>query len=285
MTQLVSVRGATKRFGQHAVLDNVDFSIEQGRIIGLIGPNGAGKTTLLRAILGLTDVSGDVNVLGFDPRTQRDAMMEKVAYIPDVAILPRWMRVQQIVDYVAAVHPRFQLPRCEALLAKTQIPRHAKVSTLSKGMVAQLHLALTLAIDAELLILDEPTLGLDILYRKAFYDYLLEDYHERNRTIVITTHQVEEIEHLLTDVAFIANGKLALCASTEDIATRFTEVLVSRENADSARALKPLSERSVFGKSVMVFENVAREQLQQLGELRTPGIADVFVAKMMEARS
>lgn len=285
MSEIVRVTQARKSFGTHVVLDNIDCAITQGRIVGLIGANGAGKTTLLRALLGLTDVDGDIRVMGYDPRTQRDLMMEKVAYIPDVAILPRWMKVQQIVDYVAKVHPQFQRARCDQLLAKTSLPRQAKIATLSKGMVAQLHLALTLAIDAELLILDEPTLGLDILYRKAFYDHLLDDYHERNRTIVITTHQVEEIEHLLTDVLFIAHGKLALSTTTDAIAERFTELLVAREQVEAARALRPLNERTVFGKSVMIFEHVARESLLALGEVRTPGIADVFVAKMMETRA
>ncbi|HEX4912072.1 MAG TPA: ABC transporter ATP-binding protein [Permianibacter sp.] len=282
---LVQGRGIHKAFGKHDALGSVDFRIEKGRIVGLIGSNGAGKTTLLRAMLGLTDFDGELSVLGMDPRTQRDQLMERVAYIADVAILPRWLRVDQAVDYVDGVHPRFSRERCMQMLAKTEIPAKAKIGTLSKGMVAQLHLALVLAIDAELLILDEPTLGLDIVYRKAFYETLLGDYYERERTIVLTTHQVEEVQHLLTDILLISKGRLVLDATMDAVSERYTEVMVAREQLEAARAMKPISDREVFGRHVLMFENIGRDQLRSLGELRTPGIADVFVAKMTEARA
>lgn len=282
MSIVVEGKGVAKHFGKFAALDHVDFSIEKGRIVGLIGSNGAGKTTLLRAMLGLTDCEGELRVMGLNPNEQRDLLMDKVAYIADVAILPRWLRVDQAIDYVDGVHERFSRERCMQLLAKTKIPPKAKISTLSKGMVAQLHLALVLAIDAELLVLDEPTLGLDIVYRKAFYDQLLGDYYERNRTIVITTHQVEEIQHLLTDVLMISNGHIVLSCPIEVMTERFTEVMVSKELLVEARALKPVMEREVMGRHVMMFENVAKEQLRQFGELKSAGIADVFVAKMSE---
>lgn len=280
MNAIVEGKSVSKRFGKFAALDQVDFSIEKGRIVGLIGSNGAGKTTLLRAMLGLTDCDGDLKVLGINPSEQRDLLMDKVAYIADVAILPRWLRVDQAIDYVDGVHERFSRERCLAMLAKTKIPMKAKVKTLSKGMIAQLHLALVLAIDAELLILDEPTLGLDIVYRKAFYDQLLGDYYERNRTIIITTHQVEEIQNLLTDVLMISQGKIVLSCPMEVMSERFTEVMVSKEKVEEARTLKPVLEREIMGRHVMMFENIAKEQLRSLGEIKSAGIADVFVAKM-----
>ncbi len=285
MNAVVSARGVRKTFGRHAVLNGVDFELPRGRIVGLIGSNGAGKTTLLRAMLGLTDFDGELRVLGQDPLHQRDQLMERVGYIADVAILPRWLKVKDAIAYVEGVHRRFDRKRCDALLARTEVPLNAKIGTLSKGMTAQLHLALVLAIDVELLILDEPTLGLDIIYRKQFYEYLLGDYHERERTIVITTHQVEEIEHLLTDVMFISQGQLVLNSATDELARKYTEVMVAKDQLAAARELKPISDREVFGRHVMLFENVARESLTQFGELRTPGLADLFVAKMAGAHS
>jgi len=274
----IEARGLRRAFGKTLALDGVDLRVEEGRILGLIGPNGAGKSTALNAMLGLTQYQGDLKVLGRDPWTQRDALMRDVCFIADVAVLPRWMRVNQALDYVAGVHPRFDRAKAEGFLAKTDIKRTSKVRELSKGMVTQLHLALVMAIDARLLVLDEPTLGLDILYRKQFYDTLLNDYFDHSRTIIVTTHQVEEIEHILTDLAFIDHGRIVLDGSMEDLAARYFEVMVSPDQVAAARAFKPLKERQVFGRSIMLFDHLSREQLAPLGEIRTPSIADLFVA-------
>ena len=280
MSAVISAKGLTKRFGKTIAVDNITFDIPAGRIVGLIGPNGSGKTTALKAILGLTPFEGTLNVLGLDPRTQRDALMQQVCFIADVAILPRWLSVGNAVDFVAGVHPKFDRAKAERYLSSTKLKPTLTVKEMSKGMVVQLHLALVMAIDAKLLVLDEPTLGLDILYRKQFYQHLLEEYFDENKTIVVTTHQVEEIEHILSDLMFIRDGKIVLSSTMDDVGTRFVELMVSAENADAARALKPIDERQVFGKSVMLFDGVPRETLAALGEARTPGIADIFVATM-----
>ena len=276
----IEARGLRKAFDSTVALDGVDLRIEDGRILGLIGPNGAGKTTALNAILGLTPFEGELKVLGRNPWTQREELMRDVCFIADVAVLPRWMRVSQMLDYVAGVHPRFDRAKAEAFLAKTTIKRTSKVRQLSKGMVAQLHLAVVMAIDARLLVLDEPTLGLDILYRKQFYDSLLNDYFDGTRTIVVTTHQVDEIQDVLTDLMFINRGRIVLECSMEEFEARYAEVMVRPEQLASAQALRPLHVRQVFGRSVLLFENVHREQLAALGDVRTPGIADLFVAVM-----
>jgi ABC-2 type transport system ATP-binding protein len=276
----IEARGLRKVFGTTVAVDGIDLRVEEGRILGLIGPNGAGKTTALSAILGLTPYQGELKVLGRDPWTERDQLMLDVSFIADVAVLPRWIRVSQALDYVAGVHPRFDRAKAEGFLAKTNIKRTSKVRELSKGMVAQLHLALVMAIDAKLLVLDEPTLGLDILYRKQFYDSLLNDYFDRNRTIVVTTHQVEEIQDVLTDLMFINNGRIVLSCSMEQLESRYSEVMVNPDHLAAARALGPIHERQVFGRSILLFDRVGREHLTPLGEVRTPGIADLFVAVM-----
>jgi ABC-2 type transport system ATP-binding protein len=276
----IEARGLRKAYGTTIALDGVDLRVEQGRILGLIGPNGAGKTTALDAILGLLPYEGELKVLGRDPWIARDELMRDVSFIADVAVLPRWMRVSQMLDYVAGVHPRFDRAKAEGFLAKTTIKRTSKVRQLSKGMVAQLHLALVMAIDAKLLVLDEPTLGLDILYRKQFYDSLLNDYFDGSRTIVVTTHQVEEIQDVLTDLMFIDSGRIVLECSMEEFDSRYLEVMVNPEHLAAARALKPIYERPVFGRSVMLFDGADRQQLAGLGEARRPSIADLFVAIM-----
>ncbi|MBA3960874.1 MAG: ABC transporter ATP-binding protein [Chthoniobacterales bacterium] len=276
----IEARGLRKTFGETIALDGIDLEVAEGRILGLIGPNGAGKTTALDAILGLTPYEGQLRVLGRDPWTDRDQLMRDVSFIADVAVLPRWLRVSQALDYVAGVHPRFDRAKAEGFLARTEIKLKSKVRQLSKGMVTQLHLALVMAIDAKLLILDEPTLGLDLLYRKQFYDSLLNDYFDRGRTIVVTTHQVEEIQDVLTDLMFIDRGRIVLACSMEEFETRYLEVMVNPEQLDAARALHPLHERPVFGRSVLLFDQIEREQLAALGEVRKPGIADLFVAMM-----
>src|SRR5471032_3164297 len=276
----IEARGLRKAYGTTIALDGIDLRVEEGRILGLIGPNGAGKTTALDAILGLTSYQGELKVLGRDPWTERDQLMRDVCFIADVAVLPRWIRVSQALDYVAGVHPRFDRAKAEGLLAKTEIRRASKVRHLSKGMVAQLHLALVMAIDAKLLVLDEPTLGLDILYRKQFYDTLLNDYFDKTRTIVVTTHQVEEIQDVLTDLMFIDRGRIVLECSMEEFDARYLEVMVNPEQLATARALRPIHERPVFGRSVLLFDGVSREQLVPLGEARRPSIADLFVATM-----
>jgi ABC-2 type transport system ATP-binding protein len=269
-----------KAFGSKVALDGVDLSVAEGRILGLIGPNGAGKTTAINSILGLAPYQGELKVLGLDPWNSRDKLMREVSFIADVAVLPRWLRVNSALDYMAGVHPRFSRAKAEGFLAKTDIKPRAKVRELSKGMVAQLHLALVMAIDAKLLVLDEPTLGLDILYRKQFYDTLLNDYYDNTRTILVTTHQVEEIQHVLTDLMFIDRGRIVLDCSMEAFESRYTEVMVGPEHVAAAQALKPLHERQVFGRSIMLFDGADRSELAALGETRAPGIADVFVAVM-----
>ena len=274
----IEARGLTKAFGKTVALDHVDLTINEGRIVGLIGPNGAGKSTALNAILGLVPFDGELSVLGRNPWTERDALMLDVSFISDVAVLPRWIRVSQVLDYVAGVHPRFDRAKAEGFLAKTTIKRRSRVRELSKGMVTQLHLALVMAIDAKLLVLDEPTLGLDILFRKQFYDTLLNDYFDEGRTIVVTTHQIDEIEEVLTDVMFIDRGRIVLASSMDDFENRYREVMVGPEGVDAARALGPIHERQVFGKSVMLFDGVDAGSLAALGEVRKPSIADLFVA-------
>jgi len=280
----IEARGLRKAFGKTIALDGVNLRVEEGRILGLIGPNGAGKTTALNAILGLTPCEGELRVLGRDPWAERERLMRDVCFIADVAVLPRWMRVSQALDYVAGVHPRFDRAKAEGFLAKTDISRTSKIRELSKGMVTQLHLALVMAIDARLLVLDEPTLGLDILYRKQFYDSLLNDYFDRNRTIVVTTHQVEDVEHVLTDLMFINRGRIVLDCSMEEFESRYLEVTVHPERVAAARALKPIHERQVLGRSILLFDlkvdHVDRQQLAALGEVRTPSITDLFVAML-----
>lgn len=280
MNAVVTASGLSKRYKNSLALDNVSFQIPAGRIVGLIGPNGAGKTTALKAILGLTDFQGQLNVLGLDPRSQRDKLMEEVCFIADVAVLPRWIRVREAIDFVANIHPRFNRAKCETFLARTKLTSDQRVRQMSKGMIVQLHLALVMAIDAKLLVLDEPTLGLDILYRKQFYQNLLEDYFDENKTIIVTTHQVEEIEHILTDLMFIRDGQIVLNTDMDAMGERFAEVMVSPDMAASARQLKPLDERQVFGKSIFLFDGVDQAQLRTLGEIRRPSVSDLFVATM-----
>ena len=281
----IEARGLRKAFGTTVAVDGIDLRVEEGRILGLIGPNGAGKTTALNAILGLTPYQGELMVLGRDPWTERDQLMRDVCFIADVAVLPRWLRVSQALDYVAGVHPRFVREKAEAFLARTSIKRSSKVRELSKGMVTQLHLALVMAIDAKLLVLDEPTLGLDLLYRKQFYDSLLNEYFDGSRTIIVTTHQVEEVEHVLTDVMFINHGRIVLDCSMEAFEARYQEVMVHPEQVAAARALRPIHERQIFGRSVLMFDGVNYRQLEELGEVRTPSIADLFVALMGDKTS
>ena len=279
--RVVDARGLRKAYGKTVALSGADFAIEPGRIVGLIGPNGAGKTTALKAMLGLVPFQGELKVLGRDPRTRRDELMNDVCFIADVAVLPRWMRVREAIAFVEGVHPRFDRARCERFLANTKLTPKMRVREMSKGMIVQLHLALVMAIDARLLVLDEPTLGLDVLYRKQFYQRLLEDYFDEDKTIIITTHQVEEVEHILTDVLFISDGRIVIDSAMDELAERFTEVLVDAGQADAARALGPIDERSLpFGKTVMLFDGVERGALAPLGETRTPGLADLFVATM-----
>jgi ABC-2 type transport system ATP-binding protein len=277
---IVTARGLSKRYGNSIALDNVNLNIEAGRIVGLVGPNGAGKTTALKAILGLTEFTGELNVLGLDPRKHRDELMKQVCFIADVAVLPRWITVEEVVAFVGGVHPRFSREKCVAFLAKTKMKNTQRVRELSKGMIVQLHLALVMAIDAKLLVLDEPTLGLDILYRKEFYQSLLNDYFDEQKTIIVTTHQIEEIEYILTDLLFIRDGKIVLDATMDQIGDRFAEVMVNPDKADAARALKPLHERQIFGKSIFLFDGVDRARLAELGELHKPSVADLFVATM-----
>src|SRR2546422_6293380 len=276
----IEARGLRKAFGTTVAVDGIDLRVEAGRILGLIGPNGAGKTTALNAILGLTSYQGELRVLGRDPWTEREKLMRDACFIADVAVLPRWMRVSQALDYVAGVHPRFDRAKAEDFLAKTAIKRASKVRELSKGMVTQLHLALIMAIDARLLVLDEPTIGLDILYRKQFYDSLLNDYFDHSRTIVITTHQVEEIQDVITDIMFIKRGRIVLDCSMEEFESRYLEVMAHPQHVAAARALKPIHERQVFGRSILLFDDADRDQIAALGDVRTPSIADLFVAVM-----
>ena len=285
MTPIVSARGLTKRYGRTTAVDHIDLDIPPGRIVGLVGPNGAGKTSALKAILGLATYDGELSVLGKDPSRQRAALMEDVCFIADVAVLPRWIKVWQLIDVTERLHPRFSRSRCLEYLAQTKVTLDHKVKQLSKGMVAQLHLALVMAIDVRLLVLDEPTLGLDILYRKQFYTSLLNDYFDEQRTIVITTHQVEEVEHILTDLIFIQDGRIALEATMEAIEQRYTELMVRPDRAAEARALNPVFERELFGRHIFLYDDVSREQLAGLGELHTPSVADLFVATMKRGES
>jgi len=280
MSTIITATNLSKKYGKQAALDGVNFTVEAGRIVGLIGPNGSGKTTTLKALLGLTQFDGELSVLGMDPRTERDALMNEVCFIADVAILPKWLKVKDAIDFVEGVHPRFDRSKAEKYLAITKLNPQMKVKAMSKGMVVQLHLALVMAIDAKLLVLDEPTLGLDILYRKQFYQNLLEDYFDENKTIVITTHQIEEVEHILTDLMFIQDGKISLAATMDEVGERFTEVMVEPPFIAAANALRPMTQRTVFGKAIMLFDGVSREQLANFGELRTPSVADLFVATM-----
>ncbi len=280
MTAIITAKNLSKRYGTTKALDDASFQINAGRIVGLIGPNGSGKTTTLKAILGLSRFEGELNVLGLDPRQQRDELMKDVCFIADVAILPRWLKVKDAISFCEGIHPRFNRERAEKYIANTKLSPDMKVKAMSKGMIVQLHLALVMAIDAKLLVLDEPTLGLDILYRKQFYHQLLEDYFDENKTILITTHQIEEVENILTDLMFIRDGKITLAASMDEIGDRYTEVMVQPEYMTAASALQPLHQRTVFGKAVMLFDGVSRKQLETFGETRTPSVADLFVASM-----
>lgn len=284
MAVCIEARGLRKAFGATMALDGINLRVEEGHILGLIGPNGAGKTTALNVILGLTPYEGELRVLGRDPWREREQLMREVCFIADVAVLPRWIRVYQALDYLAGVHPRFDRAKAEGFLAKTSIRHTSKVKELSKGMVAQLHLALVMAMDAKLLVLDEPTLGLDILYRKQFYDSLLNDYFDHSRTIVVTTHQVEEIQHVLTDLMFIKEGRTVLDCSMEEFESRYMEVTVHPEQLSAARALRPIHERQMLGRSILLFDRVDRQQIATFGDVRTPSIADLFVAVMSETR-
>jgi ABC-2 type transport system ATP-binding protein len=280
MSSVLHATALSKHYGKQAAVDRVNLEIQPGRIVGLIGPNGSGKTTTLKAALGLIPFEGELKVLGFDPRTQRDDLMKEVCFIADVAVLPRWMRVRDALDFVAGTHPKFDRSKADAYLAKTKLKPTMKVKEMSKGMIVQLHLAIVMSIDAKLLVLDEPTLGLDILYRKQFYQNLLEEYFDEDKTIIVTTHQVEEIEHILSDLIFIREGKITLNTSMDEIAERFTEVMVGSEHYTAAKALGPIDERSVFGKTVFLFDGINRSTLAPLGDIKTPGIADLFVATM-----
>jgi len=284
MTTLVSARSVSKQFGSVMAVDDVSFDIEKGKILGLIGPNGAGKTTLLKALLGLTDCDGQLSVIGLDPFKQRKELMQNICFIADVAVLPRWIKVSQLLEFVESVHPNFSRKRADEFLAETKIRSDAKVRQLSKGMVTQLHLSIIMSIDAKLLILDEPTLGLDIIFRKEFYANLLNDYFNEDRTILITTHQVEEIENLLTDLMFIDDGRILLDSPMDSLGDTYVELATSGEQAITARGLGPIAENEMFGKSIFLFEGVSRENLRGLGDTRTPSVADLFVAKVKRAR-
>jgi ABC-2 type transport system ATP-binding protein len=285
VTTVIEARGLTKSFGSTHALDNAAFKVDEGRIVGLIGPNGAGKTTALKAILGLTRYHGELSVLGLNPYTQRHQLMQQVCFIADVAVLPRWIKVQQAVDFVAGTHPRFRRDRCDEFLSRTNIKRTSRVKELSKGMITQLHLALVMAIDARLLVLDEPTLGLDILMRKKFYETLLNEYFDEQRTILVTTHQVEEVEHILTDLLFIDNGRIVLDASMDAVQEDYAQLSVRPDHADAARRLGPIAERTGLGRTHMLFKGVARGELEALGEVGVPSVADLFVAVMQGDRS
>ncbi len=280
MNPIISARGLSKHFGRTMAVDHIDLNIPPGRIVGLIGPNGAGKTTAMKAILGLVTFDGELSVLGKNPARERAALMEEVCFIADVAVLPRWIRVWQLIDLTEQIHPKFSREKCLEYLAETKVTLEHKVKQLSKGMVAQLHLALVMAIDVSLLVLDEPTLGLDIIYRKQFYTNLLNDYFDEERTILITTHQVEEIEHILTDLIFIQDGKIVLEATMDEVQQRYAELMVSKDQAEQARKLHPVFERQLFGKYIFLYDNADRAQLAELGEVHTPSVADLFVAKM-----
>jgi len=283
MNSVIQARNLRKRYGATQALDGIDLDIGSGRIVGLIGPNGAGKTTALKAMLGLTSFQGSLEVLGRDPRRERHALMRDICFITDTAVIPRWIRVRQVLDYVAGVHPKFDPARAEAFLASTDVRPRARVKSLSKGMITQLHLALVMAVDARLLVLDEPTLGLDIIYRKQFYETLLGDYYDGERTILLTTHQVEEVEHILTDVVFIDRGRIVLRETVEELAAKYVEVMTRPDQAAAARALSPVFEREVFGRPVFLFSGVERERVALLGDPRTPSIADLFFATVKRA--
>ena len=280
MSNVIEARGLTKRYKSTVAVDNIDLQIPAGRIVGLIGPNGAGKTTALKAILGLANYDGELSVLGKNPAKDRAALMEDVCFIADVAVLPRWIRVKQLIELTENIHTKFSREKCMQYLASTKITQDHKVKQLSKGMVVQLHLAIVMAIDVKLLVLDEPTLGLDILFRKQFYTNLLNDYFDEERTIIITTHQVEEIEHILSDLIFIQDGRIALDCSMEKVQESYVELIVAPDNAAAARELEPLYERELFGRHIFLYENANRDQLKALGELHTPSVADLFVATM-----
>jgi len=280
MSNVIEARGLTKRYKSTVAVDNIDLHIPSGRIVGLIGPNGAGKTTALKAILGLANYEGELSVLGKNPSKDRAALMEDVCFIADVAVLPRWIRVWQLIELTEKIHPRFSREKCLEYLSSTKVTQDHKVKQLSKGMVVQLHLAIVMAIDVKLLVLDEPTLGLDILFRKQFYTNLLNDYFDEERTIIITTHQVEEIEHILSDLIFIQDGRIALDCSMEEVQESYVELVVSPDNAVAAREMQPLYERELFGRHIFLYENANRQQLKELGELHTPSVADLFVATM-----
>jgi ABC-2 type transport system ATP-binding protein len=280
MNYVIEAQGLTKRYKRTTAVDNIDLQIPPGRIVGLIGPNGAGKTSALKAILGLATYEGKLSVLGKNPSRDRAALMEDVCFIADVAVLPRWIRVWQLIELTGKIHPKFSEEKCIEYLSTTKVTLDHKVKHLSKGMVAQLHLAIVMAIDVKLLVLDEPTLGLDILYRKQFYTNLLNDYFDEERTIIITTHQVEEVEHILSDLIFIQEGRIALDCSMEKVQESFTELMVAPDMATAARELQPLYERELFGRHIFLYENADREQLKALGELHTPSVADLFVATM-----
>ncbi len=285
MTDLIVARGLGKSFGSTRALTDVNFRVRPGRIVGLIGPNGAGKTTALKALLGLTRFEGELSVLGHDPYLRRDRLMQDVCFIADVAVLPRWIRVHQLIDFVAATHPRFRREVCEHFLARSDVRKASRVRELSKGMVTQLHLALVMAIDAKLLVLDEPTLGLDILMRKQFYETLLNEYFDEQRTILVTTHQVEEIEHILTDLLFIDRGRIVLDAAMDEIQESYAQVAVRPEHVASARTLKPIAERQGLGRTHMLFKGAGRAELERLGEVGVPSVADLFVAVIQGARA
>ena len=280
MSNVIEARGLTKRYKNTVAVDHIDLQIPSGRIVGLIGPNGAGKTTALKAILGLANYDGELSVLGKNPSKDRAALMEDVCFIADVAVLPRWIRVSQLIELTENIHPKFSREKCLEYLASTKITLDHKVKQLSKGMVVQLHLAIVMAIDVKLLVLDEPTLGLDILFRKQFYTNLLNDYFDEERTIIITTHQVEEIEHILSDLIFIQDGRIALDCSMEKVQENYIELVAAPDYASAARELKPLYERELFGRHIFLYENANRQQLKELGELHTPSVADLFVATM-----
>jgi ABC-2 type transport system ATP-binding protein len=280
MTTLISVSGLSKSYGSKKVVSDVNLTVKAGQILGLVGPNGAGKSTCLQSLLGLTSFDGDIDILGYNPRTQRAKMLCEVAYISDVSVLPKWLKVDQALTYMAGVHPNFSRDKAEHFLAKTNIDNSARIKTLSKGMVAQLHLALILAIDAKVLVLDEPTLGLDILTRHQFYNHLLEDFYSAEKCIIVTTHQIEEVEHILTDVAFIQNGQLVLTESVEDVRERFKLLAVTNENLSRAKELKPIHTNSLMGLTTLLFDGLSTEELQPLGNISSPSLADIFVGIM-----
>jgi len=280
METIINATGVRKHFGEQKAVDQVDLRVQSGTILGLIGPNGAGKTTLLRSLLGLCDCAGDIDVLGFDPRRERSRMLDRVCSIADTAVLPGWMSVKQVLDYVEGVHPRFDRSRALRFLDDTQVGLKRRIRELSKGMKVQLHLAIVMSVDARLLILDEPTLGLDIMFRKRFFEQLLNDYYDEQRTIIISTHQVDEIENILTDVLFMRSGKILLNERMETISERYLELHAVGEEIKAAANLNPIGVRSILGGKAFIFENTSREALQGLGQVKVPTVADLFVAKM-----